>query len=261
MSHILMSHVTCMSHVTYEFVTLHISMRRVTSVSHMTYEWVMWHMNEWGHMNESCWHVNEAGHTCQPCMSHPRVMPRMNEWGHMNESCWHVNEAGHTCQPCMSHPRVMPHMNGSECTYQSVISRASTIRTPYEWFPLLFPPSPLNRHHTRAIFENSLCTMNAGFQISGSFSTIKASCPSPPLTLPRPPSFVGILLLVILGLPFRKLSASKKKRQTLSTWHGHTGRFKDNQKTRTMPTKWGWIQVFDGLSPKYCNLYVLAEFV
>ena len=96
MSHILMSHVTCMSHVTYEFVTLHISMRRVTSVSHMTYEWVMWHMNEWGHMNESCWHVNEAGHTCQPCMSHPRVMPRMNE---------------------------------SECTYQSVISRASTIRT------------------------------------------------------------------------------------------------------------------------------------
>ena len=148
-----------------------------------------------------------------------------------------MNEAGHTCQPCMSHPRVMPHMNGSECTYQSVISRASTIRTPYEWFPLLFPPSPLNRHHTRAIFENSLCTVNAGFQISGSFSTIKAICPSPPLTLPRPPSFVGILLLVILGLPFRKLSASKKKRQTLSTWHGHTGRFKDDQKTRTMPTK------------------------
>jgi len=212
-------------------------------------------------------HMNLSRYTYQCVVSHQWVTSHMNEscdiW--MSEVTWmshvdmwmrqvtHVNHACHIHESCHVWMSQSAHINQS---YHAPLPFA-----PYEWFPLLSPPSPLNRHHTRAIFENSLCTVNAGFQISGSFSTIKASCPSPPLTLPRPPSFVGILLLVILGLPFRKLSASKKKRQTLSTWHGHTGRFKDNQKTRTMPTKWGWIQVFDGLSPKYCNLYVLAEFV
>jgi len=71
------------------------------------------------------------------------------------------------------------------------------------------PSSPLNRQHIRAILEISFFTMKAGVQIS--VFTMKAGRPAPPLTLPRPPPFAGILLSVILGLPFRELSVSEKE--------------------------------------------------
>ena len=117
-----------MSHVPHINKTHHIHESHDIWMSHVT------HINESCHMHESChiWicdvpHINASCHISE---SHHIWMRHVTyEWGNINESCSHVNEAGHTCQPCMSHPRVMPRMNESECTYQSVISRASTIRT------------------------------------------------------------------------------------------------------------------------------------
>jgi len=205
--HVWMSHVTHINascHInesfTCEWVMSNTSMRRVTSVSHITYEWVMSRHNN---MNGS-WHMWMSHITYEWVMSH------MNESCHINASCSHVNESSHTCQSSMSHPRVMPHMNESYCTYPSAMSRAFTIGTlrmvPSSSSSLSFE-TPSYSHYSWELLLYHECQ----FQISGSFFTMKAGRPAPPLILPHPPPFVGILLSVILDLPFREMAASNKK--------------------------------------------------
>jgi hypothetical protein len=207
---------------------------------HVTTTWMVHDTCEWvtSHMNASC-HI---------WMSRVTSMRHVHMWmsrvTHVNRPC-HIHESCHIWTSHIAHIH-------QPCHVRLPLAR-------YEWFPLLPPPSPLKRHHIRTILENSFFTMNASFRSQA------PSLPWKPVVQPhRWYSLTHPLLLASFSwwswtCPFERWPR-RTKRQTLSTWHGHASRFKDNQKTRIMPTKPRWIQVFDCLNPKYCILYVFAEF-